>query len=37
MVYRFYEMPFGVFLGGVAMAALFFGNALLRWYWGLYG
>jgi leader peptidase (prepilin peptidase) / N-methyltransferase len=36
MVYRFYEMPFGVFLGAMAMLALFFGHALLRWYWGLY-
>ncbi|MGI9102443.1 MAG: prepilin peptidase [Terriglobales bacterium] len=34
MVYRYYEMPFGVFLGAMAMVALFFGNALLRWYWG---
>jgi leader peptidase (prepilin peptidase)/N-methyltransferase len=36
MVYRYYEMPFGVFLGAMAMAAAFFGQALLRWYWGLY-
>ncbi|HEU5453364.1 MAG TPA: prepilin peptidase [Terriglobales bacterium] len=35
-MYRFYELPFGVFLGAMAMLALFFGNALLRWYWGLY-
>jgi prepilin signal peptidase PulO-like enzyme (type II secretory pathway) len=34
LVYRRYEMPFGVFLGAVAMFALFFGNQLLRWYWG---
>jgi leader peptidase (prepilin peptidase)/N-methyltransferase len=34
LVYRRYEMPFGVFLGGVAMFAFFFGNQLLRWYWG---
>jgi len=26
-------MPFGVFLGGMAMVALFFGNQFLRWYW----
>lgn len=32
MVYRFYQMPFGVFLGGMALFALFFGNSLLRWY-----
>jgi len=36
MVYRYYEMPFGVFLGAMAMVAAFFGQALLRWYWGLY-
>jgi leader peptidase (prepilin peptidase)/N-methyltransferase len=36
MVYRHYEMPFGVFLGVMAILALFFGNDLLRWYWGLY-
>jgi leader peptidase (prepilin peptidase) / N-methyltransferase len=32
MVYRFYQMPFGVFLGGTALFALFFGNHVLRWY-----
>ena len=31
---RRYQMPFGVFLGGMAMVALFFGNSFLRWYWG---
>jgi len=35
MALRFYEMPFGVFLGGMALLAFFFGNRLLRWYWGL--
>jgi leader peptidase (prepilin peptidase)/N-methyltransferase len=35
LVYRSYEMPFGVFLGGMALVALFFGNPLLTWYWGL--
>ncbi|MBV8052556.1 MAG: prepilin peptidase [Acidobacteriaceae bacterium] len=30
---RFFPIPFGVFLGGMAMLALFFGNGLLRWYW----
>jgi leader peptidase (prepilin peptidase)/N-methyltransferase len=34
LVYRRYEMPFGVFLGAVAMFAFFFGNQLLGWYWG---
>jgi leader peptidase (prepilin peptidase)/N-methyltransferase len=32
MVYRYYQMPFGVFLGGMALFALFFGNEFLRWY-----
>jgi leader peptidase (prepilin peptidase)/N-methyltransferase len=36
MVYRYYEMPFGVFLGAMALLAVFYGNALLRWYWGQY-
>ncbi len=35
-VYRHYEMPFGVFLGAMAIVAFFFGPALLRWYWGSY-
>ncbi len=32
---RHFPMPFGVFLGGVAMIALFFGNQFMRWYWRL--
>ncbi len=32
---RRHQMPFGVFLGGMAMIAFFFGNRFLRWYWGL--
>ena len=32
---RRHQMPFGVFLGGMAMVACFFGNNFLRWYWGL--
>ena len=35
VVYRHYEMPFGVFLGSMAMVAFFFGNQFLHWYWGL--
>jgi leader peptidase (prepilin peptidase)/N-methyltransferase len=35
-VYRYYEMPFGVFLGAMAIVSLFFGDALMRWYWGGY-
>jgi leader peptidase (prepilin peptidase) / N-methyltransferase len=32
-VYRFYAMPFGVFLGSMAILWVFFGEAVLRWYW----
>jgi leader peptidase (prepilin peptidase) / N-methyltransferase len=32
MVYRFYQMPFGVFLGSMALVAFFFGNRFLGWY-----
>jgi leader peptidase (prepilin peptidase) / N-methyltransferase len=30
---RYYEMPFGVFLGGMALLAFLFGDQLLHWYW----
>jgi leader peptidase (prepilin peptidase)/N-methyltransferase len=30
---RYYEMPFGVFLGGMAILSFLFGNRLLHWYW----
>ncbi|HXC00306.1 MAG TPA: prepilin peptidase [Terriglobales bacterium] len=30
---RYYEMPFGVFLGAMALLSFFFGNGLLHWYW----
>jgi len=32
---RRHQMPFGVFLGAMAMAAVFYGDRLLHWYWGL--
>ena len=32
IVYRYYQMPFGVFLGSTALFAFFFGNQFLRWY-----
>jgi leader peptidase (prepilin peptidase)/N-methyltransferase len=35
LVYRNYQMPFGVFLGTMALVAFFFGSEFLRWYWGL--
>jgi leader peptidase (prepilin peptidase)/N-methyltransferase len=31
-VYRNYQMPFGVFLGSMALVALFVGDRFLRWY-----
>ena len=31
---RYYEMPFGVFLGGMALVSFAFGDRLLHWYWG---
>jgi leader peptidase (prepilin peptidase)/N-methyltransferase len=30
---RYYEMPFGVFLGGMAALSFLFGNQILHWYW----
>ena len=36
VVYRNYQMPFGVFLGSMALLAFFFGNQFLRWYGGLW-
>ena len=32
---RRHQMPFGVFLGSMGLMAFFFGEHLLRWYWGL--
>lgn len=36
LVYRHYQIPFGVFLGSMALFALFFGKQLMAWYWGFY-
>jgi leader peptidase (prepilin peptidase)/N-methyltransferase len=36
MVYRYYEMPFGVFLGSMAMVAAFFGDRIIQWYMRFY-
>jgi hypothetical protein len=35
LVYRHYQMPFGVFLGSMALLSFFLGNNFLHWYWGL--
>jgi leader peptidase (prepilin peptidase)/N-methyltransferase len=32
VVYRNYQMPFGVFLASMSVLAFFFGNRVLRWY-----
>jgi hypothetical protein len=32
-VYRHYQLPFGVFLGSVAILASFYGRTMLEWYW----
>lgn len=32
MVYHYYQLPFGVFLGSMAMIAFFVGNEFLSWY-----
>jgi len=36
MVYRFYQMPFGVFLGSMAVFSFLFGNDILHWYGSLW-
>jgi leader peptidase (prepilin peptidase) / N-methyltransferase len=36
LVYRYYQMPFGVFLGSMAILAMFFGNPFLSWYGRLF-
>lgn len=37
LLYRQYEIPFGSFLGSVALVMLFYGDAIVRWYMRLYG
>lgn len=36
LMYQHYGLPFGVFLGPMALLSMFFGRALLNWYWSLY-
>ena len=36
VIYRHYQMPFGVFLGSMALIAFFFGDRFLHWYGGLW-
>ena len=37
LLYRQYEIPFGSFLGSVALLMLFYGDVIVRWYMRLYG
>ena len=37
MAFRYFQVPFGVFLGAAAFFASFFGNAVVRWYAGFFG
>ena len=36
LIYRNFQVPFGVFLGSMALIAVFVGNRVLAWYLGLY-
>ena len=36
LMLRYYEVPFGVFLGSMAILSVFVGNRLVNWYLGLY-
>lgn len=36
IIFRNFEVPFGVFLGAAALVASFRGDAMIRWYLGLY-
>ena len=37
IAFRYFEVPFGVFLGAAAIFAAFYGDAVVRWYAGLFG
>jgi Type II secretory pathway, prepilin signal peptidase PulO and related peptidases len=36
VAYQRFQIPFGVFLGSMGIAAVFIGDPLLRWYWDLF-
>ena len=36
LMFRYYEVPFGVFLGSMAMLSVFVGTRFVNWYLGLY-
>ena len=37
LIYRNFEIPFGVFLGIAALVSAFWGTALVQWYWNVSG
>jgi len=37
LIYRNFEIPFGVFLGTAALLSAFFGAAMVRWYGQIWG
>jgi leader peptidase (prepilin peptidase)/N-methyltransferase len=37
MAFRYFQVPFGVFLGAAGLFAAFFGNTVVRWYAGFFG
>jgi len=36
IAYQRFQIPFGVFLGSMAIASVFVADHLIRWYWGLF-
>ena len=36
IAYQRFQIPFGVFLGSMGIAAVFIADPLLQWYWGLF-
>jgi leader peptidase (prepilin peptidase)/N-methyltransferase len=37
MAFRYFQVPFGVFLGAAALFSAFFGETVVRWYAGFFG
>jgi hypothetical protein len=37
MAFRYFQVPFGVFLGATALFSAFFGETVIRWYAGFFG
>jgi leader peptidase (prepilin peptidase)/N-methyltransferase len=36
VAYQRFQIPFGVFLGSMAIASIFVGEPLMQWYWGFF-